>query len=64
MYNVVINHRGRCYFLYARRARDRPPTSTETGPIFCRSHAINAPGSKRIEFPILKQGMRPSAASL
>ena len=30
--------------------------STETGPIFCRSHATNAPGSNRIELPILKQG--------
>jgi len=49
--------------IYAR-ARGRPCASTDTGPIFCRSQAANAAGSKRTEFPILKQGMRPSAASL
>jgi hypothetical protein len=49
---------------HARRARGRPCTSTETGPIRCRSHAANADGSNRTEPPILKQGMRPSCASL
>jgi hypothetical protein len=47
-----------------RAPRALPTGRTEAGAIFSRSQAAKADGSKRTEPPILKHGIRFSAASL